>query len=136
MLHTTLLQTRSTNDWSEIAIWSGVLMAAVIVGMLLVLWVKRKFASADDQVAEDFTLHGLRKMRDSGQMTEEEFERAKDAMIARVKRKPEGVDEDPAVVAVRELKRHSDKNQTSNPNNLSTDNPESPPQTDENPGSA
>lgn len=103
-------QVQKRPDWASIALWSGILMAAVVVGMIMVILVRRWLEPDEITLGDDFTLHGLRQMRDTGQMTEAEFERAREALIAKVKAPPgNGEEEDPAVKAVRALRGRSDK---------------------------
>jgi|GEM_PF-619223 len=63
----------------------GWLLAIVFVGAIAMYWIgwwRRRAPS--DQIG--FTLSDLREMRESGDITEHEFQAARDAMIAQVKR--------------------------------------------------
>ena len=62
----------STQDVSRLAIWSGVLIGALIVGMVVVSKVKRRLQQPDEPVSAGFTLSDLRRLHKSGQMTDEE----------------------------------------------------------------
>lgn len=68
--------------------WEGFYWALVIMGMLGVGWViiafvKRKAdASQVSAPAIPFTLHDLKKLRDQGQLTDEEYQKARDRIVA------------------------------------------------------
>jgi hypothetical protein len=61
------------------------LIAAVIVLFVVTVWVRRHFLKGDDPAASSpagFTLGDLRQLHKNGQMTDEEFERAKAQVVA------------------------------------------------------
>jgi len=63
----------------------GWLLAIVFVGAIALYWIGRwRRRSPSEQIG--FTLSDLREMRESGDITEHEFQAARDAMIAQVKR--------------------------------------------------
>lgn len=64
--------------------WAIALVALAVVGAVIIWLVRRAIASPKDDAAEGFTLQGLRELRDRGEISEEEFERAKEAMIGRI----------------------------------------------------
>jgi len=65
--------------------WLGVLAVAVIIGWLLVVFIRRRLGrDTEDQLP--FTLESLRELRRSGRITEAEFDRAKAAMIDATRR--------------------------------------------------
>jgi hypothetical protein len=66
----------------SIVVWSLVLVAVVIAGYATVLWVRRKLRPADEPPVPGFTLEDLRQMHRKGQLTDEEFERARSRMAA------------------------------------------------------
>jgi hypothetical protein len=74
---------------ADIFLWSAVLLAFLVVGMAVVLWLKRRM-QADDEPATvnpaGFTLSDLRRLHKSGQMSDDEFERAKVKIVAAAKR--------------------------------------------------
>ena len=79
---------RSAEDQSleGFLIWSAILIGAVLIGVFIVSRVRRMIDPREENQAPDgFTLHGLRQLRSSGQITEEEFQRAREALIERVK---------------------------------------------------
>src|SRR5689334_6668908 len=66
--------------------WSLVLMMLVLLGFFIVIRVK-KWLQEDDEpaAAGGFTLSDLRELHRAGQMSDEEFERAKAQMLAGAK---------------------------------------------------
>jgi uncharacterized membrane protein len=73
----------------EIIVWCGiltVLMAAMIV--VIVLGGRRlKRRLRDDSVAEPFTMQSLRDLRDRGEVTPDEYEKVRAALLGRVSAK-------------------------------------------------
>lgn len=65
--------------------WLGLLALLVVAGWLVILVLRRRLAS-DEEAQAPFTLESLRELRRSGQLTEEEFSRAREAMIASTRR--------------------------------------------------
>jgi hypothetical protein len=81
----------AANDLSSVFVWSFVLIAAVIAGFILVAWAKRRLKADDEPAAPaGFTLADLREMHRAGQITTEEFERARSKMVAGLKQGPTG----------------------------------------------
>ncbi|MGA2498787.1 MAG: hypothetical protein ABSH20_13675 [Tepidisphaeraceae bacterium] len=70
------------NTAASIFAWLLVLVAMIVAGFVLVAWVTRRLRASDDSSSGGFTLSDLREMRRQGRITEEEFERAKVAMLA------------------------------------------------------
>jgi hypothetical protein len=66
-----------------IVVWSAILIAAALVGLWVAMWV-RNYAKSDVPTADGpiFTLHDLKQMRRDGRLNEEEFNRARDKIIA------------------------------------------------------
>jgi uncharacterized membrane protein len=62
--------------------WLGVLVLAVLIGVAAIHFVRRWF-TRDDEKPADFTLQQLRELHAAGNLTDEEFERAKSAVIGR-----------------------------------------------------
>ena len=60
----------------------GALLALVVAGFVLVAWVRRRMSPHEDFHGEGFTLGDLRLLHKSGQLSDEEFEKAKAGMIA------------------------------------------------------
>lgn len=75
---------RSTT--SEALVWVGVLLLVTILGGLAILWYRRRVLAREEASAQDAgAMESLRKMRDSGRMTQEEFDAVRRAMIAKIK---------------------------------------------------
>ena len=72
-------------DYTRPLIWSLVLII-IIIGMFAAVSFYRKWMnSSDSGSAEGFTLSDLRKLHKSGQMTDEEFEKAKKILVGNFK---------------------------------------------------
>jgi len=65
----------------SIIFWGIVIVLIIVVGLLVVLYVKRMLLGDDTVAHPAFTLSDLRQMHKSGKMTAEEFERAKAKII-------------------------------------------------------
>jgi hypothetical protein len=66
-----------------VIIWSLLIIGLVIGGFVAVTWLRRWVSSADDAPAGGFSLGELRRLHQEGQMSDEEYEKAK-AMIVEV----------------------------------------------------
>ena len=63
------------------------LLVGLIVLMLVTMWVRKHFLSpADEATPAGFTLGDLRQLHKTGQMSDEEFERAKAQVLAGTKK--------------------------------------------------
>ncbi len=71
----------------ELLPWLLLLLGLVVLGALLMVWIRRSFLSGDSGAddVQGFTLRSLREMRERGEISDEEYERARSAMIARVR---------------------------------------------------
>ena len=76
----------ASNESSAIIVWSLVLFAFVIAGFLVVAWLKKRLKEPDQTPSAGFTLSDLREMHRSGQLSAEEFERARARMAAGLKK--------------------------------------------------
>ncbi len=81
-----LAQTRS-HPIGEVMIWLGVLLvAAVLIGVIGYMLRKRLLGGDDgEETIQPFTLADLRRLHREGQLSDEEYERAKAAMIAQTR---------------------------------------------------
>jgi hypothetical protein len=70
----------SSEDAAEILIWSAVLIGLVILLAIVMVVAKRRSASQPAQSAP-FTLGELRKLREQGQLTDEEYQRTRNSLI-------------------------------------------------------
>jgi uncharacterized membrane protein len=70
----------------RLAMWISVLLIIAVAGFALASLVRKRMNDAMKETGvgspADFTLSDLRKMRAAGQITEEEFERAKGRIVA------------------------------------------------------
>jgi hypothetical protein len=65
--------------------WSGVLIAVLLIAMFWAMRLKRKLKQEDDVAsvpAAGFTLSDLRQMHKAGQISDEEFNKAKEKIVA------------------------------------------------------
>ncbi len=69
--------------FSDILPWLVVLVVIVLIGAAVLYYVRRSM-SADQSASAGFTLQDLRDLHASGQLSLEEFEQARDAMIGRL----------------------------------------------------
>ncbi|MCP3902510.1 MAG: SHOCT domain-containing protein [Planctomycetes bacterium] len=70
--------------FSELFPWLVVLIGVTIAGSILVSVLRRAMRGESGPV-DDFTLQGLRDLRNRGLLSEDEFERARASMIERVR---------------------------------------------------
>jgi hypothetical protein len=72
-------------DTSVVVTWVVVLIGVIMVGGLVLMWMRRKIfaAEAAEQQASGL-MESLRKMRDSGQMSQEEYDATRKAMATRI----------------------------------------------------
>jgi hypothetical protein len=63
-------------------VWLGALLVLVIGLFVVVVWVRRRLSPHEDFHGEGFTLGDLRRMHKAGQLSDEEFEKAKAGMVA------------------------------------------------------
>lgn len=68
---------------------SLVLIGLIVAGWVTVWQVRRRLTRPDDAGGSGFTLSDLRRLRDQGQMTDQEFERAKAKVVEAARRASE-----------------------------------------------
>lgn len=69
--------------------WLGLILLLVTI-LIVTIYIGRRMVRGDDDVSDQpFTLQSLRDLHASGQLSDEEFQRARDAMIGRIKSTPE-----------------------------------------------
>ncbi len=68
--------------------WSLPLIGLVIALFVITTFVRKRLAREDDVHGEGFTLSDLRRMHQKGQMTDQEFERARAALLGSLKNLP------------------------------------------------
>lgn len=72
----------AANDFTPIFLWSLVLIGVVILLLVAAVWVKRWAGRHEDLgPVTGFSLSELRLMHQNGQLTQEEFDRAKDKIV-------------------------------------------------------
>ncbi|NNF43219.1 MAG: SHOCT domain-containing protein [Phycisphaerales bacterium] len=77
--------TRPGDMFGQVLPWLLVFLGIVVVGAIVVAIIRRRVWGRDGGAPDaGFTLHDLRSLHASGQISTEEFERAKSAMIAQV----------------------------------------------------
>ncbi|MFT3784726.1 MAG: hypothetical protein QM770_00985 [Tepidisphaeraceae bacterium] len=72
----------STGNYGALFTALLMVLALALVGIVLLALVRRKVRNLDATGGADFTLSDLRRLKESGQISNEEFERAKARMVA------------------------------------------------------
>ena len=62
--------------------WSGVLIVLLVVAFAGVAVLKKRLTKPDETMSAGFTLSDLRALHRNGKMSDEEFERAKEAVVS------------------------------------------------------
>ena len=70
--------------FGQVLPWLIMLLVVVVVGAAGIYLVRRMLQGSHGATGEGFTLYELRRMRAAGQLSDEEFERAKALIIGRV----------------------------------------------------
>ncbi len=76
--------------------WSLALLALLVIGYAAAARIKRALQASDETSGVGFTLSDLRQMHRSGQMTNEEFEKAKALVLQTTRRAVEKMNPPPA----------------------------------------
>jgi hypothetical protein len=83
-------------DYTPILEACGALMIIVILSAAAVFWIRKRMAMSEQPLPPGegggFSLSDLRRMRDSGQMTAEEFEKARKMVAAAARRHLDSAD--------------------------------------------
>jgi hypothetical protein len=74
------------SDYGTIILWSLLLIGLIVAGWLTVWQVKRRLQRPDVTAGAGFSLSDLRQLHRSGQMSDEEFERAKARVVDAARR--------------------------------------------------
>lgn len=67
---------------ASVVIWIAVLLVLVIGLFGVVVWLRKRMSPHEDFHGEGFTLGDLRRLHQSGKLSDEEFEKAKAGLIA------------------------------------------------------
>lgn len=79
------LQSAKSPPLGSVLIWVGVLMTLTLIGGLAVLWYRKQVLSKPQESDPGTLMEQFRRMRDTGEMSAEEFEATKRAMIAKLR---------------------------------------------------
>ena len=76
---------------ADVLPWLILLLGLVIVGGVIILWIRRSISATNSLTAGDtgFTLYELRELHRKGELSNEEFERAREAIIGSFQAKDE-----------------------------------------------
>jgi hypothetical protein len=77
---------QSQRGMGEVLLWLLVLIGLVVVAAMLVLYLRKWYSSPDSTPSAGFTLGDIRQLHRDGQMTDEEFERAKALILGQTRR--------------------------------------------------
>lgn len=65
--------------------WLGAFVVVVLVGGALALWLRRRYNQGDDGSSDTFSLHQLRRLHASGELSLEEFTQAKSTIVTNIR---------------------------------------------------
>ena len=72
-------------EYRGILWWAvGIILLMILVMAPVILWLRKRLSPGEETRGPGFTLADLREMHKSGQMTDEEFERAKSKLLAQL----------------------------------------------------
>jgi uncharacterized membrane protein len=77
------------NLFGDLLPWLGVLVVIILIGGGIAIWTRRRLMSGDAAGSVGFTLGDLRELHARGEISAEEFEKAKSQMIAGLTRRDE-----------------------------------------------
>jgi hypothetical protein len=78
-----LLATDQTRgDPMQVVLWSALLLAALALLYVVVMAVRRRLGRRDEMPTVGFTLADLRQLHKKGHLSNEEYEKAKGALLA------------------------------------------------------
>ncbi len=90
--HFLLDQELTPHEWVQILIASAIVVAVLLIGFVVVSQVKRRIQTSDEPAGSGFSLSDLRKLYKQGQMSAEEFEKAREKVVEAAKRATERAD--------------------------------------------
>jgi uncharacterized membrane protein len=71
-------------DTTGVFLWVGILIALLLVGFIVMMFLRKRMFAAETMDQSAGFMDSLREMRNSGQMSQEEFDAARKAMTARL----------------------------------------------------
>jgi len=84
-MHTPALAETGIGDIAGVVFWSLLTIGAIVVAFLAYVRLKQWMKADEDVHGEGFTLGDLRQLHKQGKMSTEEFERAREKMVASAK---------------------------------------------------
>ncbi|MCA9285217.1 MAG: hypothetical protein KDA22_08395 [Phycisphaerales bacterium] len=66
--------------------WLGAMAALAVVGAIVIMVLARRLRADDGDEPDGLTLEGIRELRRRGQLTDEEFDRARSAIVDAARR--------------------------------------------------
>ena len=66
----------------ECLMWMGAIIMALLMAVVVVLFIRKRLRAARQPGGPDFSLEQLRRLRDQGSLTDEEYEAIKQKSIA------------------------------------------------------
>jgi hypothetical protein len=73
------------NLLAEVLPWVLVLIGFVVIASVIIMWLHRRIRSDQPSGGGGFTLHDLRQMHARGELSDAEFQRARESVIAGVR---------------------------------------------------
>lgn len=84
--HLILAQASQQNDTGQFLAWIGALIVVVVLGTLVLLFVRRRMVGQAGEEPGGFsTMEEMRAMVARGEMSKDEYEQVRKAMIAKIK---------------------------------------------------
>ena len=91
-----MIAAANQDNYGQLFVWCLILIAVLVVGFVLVAWVKRRMQHQDIPQSVGFTLADLRELHRSGKISDQEYEKARGKMAAALKaRETRGKTENP-----------------------------------------
>jgi hypothetical protein len=81
-----LLDADWTQFWVQMLVGAGVVVVMLLIGFVAVTQIKRRMETPDEPAGSGFSLSDLRQLYEEGQMSAEEFEKAKGKVVEAAKR--------------------------------------------------
>jgi hypothetical protein len=120
----------TAEDYQRIIVGSLVVVGLIVVAFVLVTLVRRRLKQGDDSTSSGgtgFTLSDLRQLHKSGQMSDEEFERAKAKIVEAAKRASDGAGLLPSTAIRDRRQAHTEGGVETKPFTTGKDDDASPP---------